>query len=118
MHRARYIALTVPYMFTIRTCCYHESLLVASYKEAPNRTIAMDISAEVRIKVEDRIHYCFYPRHGHYDGIGKQLWFFLEQLSIAQWKRMEERLREEVKWYVNLSYDSVDDLISLIVNIG
>ena len=82
-------------------------LLVANYKEALNRTIAMHISAEVRIKVKDRIYHCFYPKHGHYDGIGKQLWFFLERLSIDQWKKMEERLRNEVTWYVNLSHNSV-----------
>jgi hypothetical protein len=44
--------------------------------------------------------------------------FFLERLSIAQWERMEVRLRKEVKWYVDLSYDGVDDLISLTISIG
>jgi hypothetical protein len=78
----------------------------------------MRTSAEVRIRVNDKTYRCLYHRNGYYKGIGKQLWFFLERLSIDQWKDMELRLRKKVTWYVNLSYDGVDDSISLTVNIG
>jgi hypothetical protein len=69
----------------------------------------MGTSAEVRIRVDGKVYSWFYDQDGRCDGIGQQLWVFLARLSNVQWEEMDVRLREQVKWYVNLSYVGVDN---------
>jgi hypothetical protein len=79
----------------------------------------MGIGAEVKIQLkDDTLYRCFYHRDGYYDGIGKELWYFLKRLSVDEWEKMEVKLSEQVIWYVNINYYSVHNSMSLIISIG
>jgi hypothetical protein len=78
----------------------------------------METGAEVKILLKDRTYRCFHHRNGSYEGIGKQLWYFLSRLPIERWQRLEELLRKDVKWYADLDHDFLYSYISLTNRVG